>query len=105
MPVYVILTKLTEEGRKTIQEKPERILKVNEELAAMGITVKQQFVVTGQYDFVNIIEAKNNDAVMKMSLELGSRGTLKLLSLAAVPAEDFAERMRKVLQPSVWRCA
>ena len=29
MPHYVILSNLTDEGRKTIKQKPERILEVN----------------------------------------------------------------------------
>ena len=94
MAFYVVLSTLTDEGRKTIKEKPERILEVNKELEKIGVTVKQQFAVLGQYDFVNIVEAKDNNAVMKMSVELGARGSVQLLTLAAIPIEEFIKGLR-----------
>ncbi|MBI4689725.1 MAG: GYD domain-containing protein [Nitrospirae bacterium] len=65
MASYIILSTLTDEGRKTIKEKPDRILEVNKELEKMGVKVKEQFAVLGPYDFVNIVEAPDNDTVMK----------------------------------------
>lgn len=36
MAVYVMLTKLTDEGRNTVKENPKRIQEVNKEVEAMG---------------------------------------------------------------------
>ena len=94
MAYYVVLSTLTDEGRKTIKEKPQRILEVNKELEKLGVKVKEQFAVLGPYDFVNIIEAPDNDTVMKMSVELGSRGSVQLLSLAAMPIEEFIKKFK-----------
>jgi uncharacterized protein with GYD domain len=93
MATYVILSTLTDEGRRTIKENPNRITEVNKELAKMGIKVKDQYAVLGPYDFVNIVEAKDNDAVMKMSVELGSRGSVHMLTLAALPIADFIKKI------------
>jgi len=93
MATYVILSTLTDEGRRTIKEKPRRIMEVNKELAKMGIKVKEQYAVLGPYDFVNIVEAKDNDAVMKMSVELGSRGSVQMLTLVAVPIAEFIKKI------------
>jgi uncharacterized protein with GYD domain len=94
MATYVILSTLTDEGRRTIKENPGRILEVNKELAKMGIKVREQYAILGQYDFVNIVEAKDNDAVMKMSVELGSRGSVQMLTLAAIPIADFIKKIK-----------
>jgi uncharacterized protein with GYD domain len=94
MAYYIILSTLTDEGRKTIKEKPDRILEVNKELEKMGVKVKQQFAVLGPYDFVNIVEAPDNDTVMRMSVELGARGSVQLLTLAAIPVEDFIKKLK-----------
>ncbi len=94
MAYYVIMSKLTDEGRRTVKEKPERIFEVNKELEAMGVKVKEQYAVLGPYDFVNIIEAPDNETVMKMSVELGSRGSVELLTLPAIPVEDFAKKIK-----------
>ncbi len=94
MATYVVLSTLTDEGRKTIKENPKRILEVNKELAKMGIKVKQQLAVLGPYDFVNIVEAPDNAAIMKMSVDLGARGSVQLLTLAAIPVEDFIKTIK-----------
>jgi uncharacterized protein with GYD domain len=94
MAYYVILSTLTDEGRKTIKENPKRILEVNKELAKMGIKVKEQFAVLGPYDFVNIVEAPDNAAIMKMSVELGARGSVQLLTLSAIPISDFIKNIK-----------
>ena len=87
------MSTLTDEGRKTIKENPKRILEVNKELEKMGIKVKEQYAVLGPYDFVNIVEAKDNDTIMKMSVELGSRGSVQLLTLAGIPVSDFVKKL------------
>ena len=94
MAYYVILSKLTDEGRKTIKEKPGRMLEVNKELEAMVVKVKEQVAVLCPYDFVNIVEAPDNETVMKMSVELGSRGSVQLLTLPAVPAADMLKQLK-----------
>jgi len=95
MPYYVMLTTLTDEGRKTIKEKPERIKEVNKEVEGMGVKILAQYAVLGQYDFINILEAPSNEAVAKVGIQLGSRGTLQTMTLAAMPLDDFITILRK----------
>lgn len=94
MAYYVILSTLTDEGRKTIKENPQRILEVNKELEKMGIKVKAQYAVLGPYDFVNIVEAADNPSIMKMSVDLGARGSVQMLTLAALPIEEFIQKIK-----------
>ncbi|HSB30308.1 MAG TPA: GYD domain-containing protein [Candidatus Sulfobium mesophilum] len=94
MGIYVILSTLTDEGRKTIKEKPSRILEVNKELEKMGVKVKEQYALLGPYDFVSIVDAKDNETIMKMSVELGSRGSVQLLTLAGLPVADFVKKIK-----------
>jgi uncharacterized protein with GYD domain len=93
MPIYIMITTLTDEGRKTIKKHPERIEEVNREVESMGAKVLAQYALLGQYDFLNILEAPNNEAMAKLSIELGSRGTMQIVTLPAIPVEDFIARM------------
>ena len=95
MPIYVMLTTLTDEGRKTIKEKPDRIKEVNKEVEAMGAKLLDQYALLGPYDFVNILDAPNNEAISKLAVELGSRGTLQTLTMAAVDVDDFIASLKK----------
>jgi uncharacterized protein with GYD domain len=91
---YIFLSTLTDDGRKTIKARPERIQEVNKEIEAMGAKVIDQYATLGPYDFVSIIEALNNEAVARISVELGARGTVQIMSLPAIPAQDFIERLK-----------
>jgi len=95
MPIYILLSTLTSEGRKTIKERPERIKEVDKEIEAFGAKVLQQYSVLGRYDFVNIVEAPNNEAIMRVSIELGARGTVQITSMPATPIDDFLAMVKK----------
>ncbi|MGH7355276.1 MAG: GYD domain-containing protein [Candidatus Rokuibacteriota bacterium] len=84
MPTYILLTKLTESGRRTVKKKPNRTKEVNREIEQMGGKVVAQYAVLGPYDYVNVVEAPNNETIARISMELGSRGTTEIMTLAAV---------------------
>jgi len=89
MPLYILLSTLTPEGRKTIKKNAERIKEVNKEIEAYGAKVIAQYAVLGPYDFVNIVEAPDNNAIARVSLELGFRGTIQIMTLPAMPVNEF----------------
>ncbi|GAI77089.1 unnamed protein product [marine sediment metagenome] len=89
MATYVMLTTLTDQGRKTIKENPQRIKEVNKEVEAMGVKILAQYALLGPYDFINILEAKDNKVVSKVAVELGARGTLQTLTMAAMTLNEF----------------
>jgi len=94
VPIYILLSKLTTEGRRTIMAKPERIKEVNREIEAFGAKVLEQYSVLGPYDFVNIVEAPSNDAIVQVSIELGSRGTVQIMSMPAKSIDDFISMIK-----------
>jgi uncharacterized protein with GYD domain len=94
MAVYAVLSKLTDEGRKTLKAKPERVKEVNEEISSMGARVLHQFALLGEYDFLTILEAENDVAISKVMVDLGSRGTLETSTLPAIPIDDFLARFK-----------
>ena len=95
MPTYILLSKLTDEGWKTVREKPERIKEVNRELEAMGVKVVHQYATLGSYDFVNIVEAPDNKTIARISIEMGSRGTIQIMSIPAIPIDEFIAAIKK----------
>ena len=95
MAKYILLSKVTESGRKTLKTKPERIKEVNEEIEAFGVKVLKQYAVLGPYDFVNIVEEPDNESIFKMSIELGSRGSVEITSMPALTIDEFVETMKK----------
>lgn len=89
MPTFIMLSTLSPEGVQTVKNNPQRIKEVNSELEQLGATVKAQWSTLGRFDFVNVVEAPDEQTMARVSLELGSRGTAKFETLTAIPIDDF----------------
>ena len=94
MATYILLSSLTDDGRKTIKTRPERIQEVNKELEAMGAKVVDQYAVLGGYDFISIVEALDNETIARISVELGARGTIQIMTMPAIRVADFVDRLK-----------
>ena len=77
-----MLTTLGPDGWETLREKPDRIRAVREEVEALGLTVKAQYALMGQYDFLNIIDAPDEQTMAKAAIMLAARGTMRTHDVA-----------------------
>jgi uncharacterized protein with GYD domain len=93
MPTYVLLSTLTPEGRQTLHKSPERLEAVNKEIEQLGCKVSAQYAVLGPFDFVTVVEAPDNETAAHLSIDLGSRGTVNITTLPAMPVADFRRRL------------
>ena len=94
MPAYILLTRLTDEGCATLTKNPERLKEVNKDVEAMGGKIICQYAILGAYDFVNVVEAADNEAIAKISINLASRGTVRIQSFPAIEVDAFIENLR-----------
>jgi uncharacterized protein with GYD domain len=94
MPTYIMLSNLTDEGAKTLKEKPNRLQEVNKEIEKLGAKVTAQYALLGPYDFLSIVDAPDNDTITRVSVELGARGSVKLLTLPAIPVANFVRNLK-----------
>ena len=90
MPTYISLLKYTEEGVRTLKQRRDFYFEPNKNvfLPALGVTIKQIFLVMGQYDAVAILEASNDEAVAKAALFLGRVGTVRTETMRAFTEDE-----------------
>ena len=93
MPVFIMLTRLTPDGVKTLKDNPSRVQEVNKEVEQLGVKVLNQWATLGEYDFVSVVEAPDERVMAKVSVELGSRGTTTNETMSAIPAEEFIKSL------------
>jgi len=93
MPVFIMLTRLTSNGVKTLKDNPGRVQEVNKEVEQLGVKVLSQWATLGEYDFVSVVEAPDERTMAKVSVELGSRGTTANETMSAIPAEEFTKSL------------
>ena len=99
MPVYLMLNTLTDTGRKALQDNPEILREINKEVEFMGVKILDQYALLGQYDFVNILEAPNNEAVAKLAIRLSAKGTTQTLTLAAITLDNLIDALKRKETP------
>ena len=93
MPYFVMLTTLTDAGRKTLMERPGRVWEVNKEVEQMGAKVLAQYALLGSYDFIAILDAPSNEVIARVAAQLGARGTIQPLTMAAITIEDLVKEI------------
>lgn len=93
MPTYIMMCTLSPEGLETIKNNPDRIREVNREVEQLGATVKAQWATLGRYDFISVVEAPDEMTIGRVSLELGSRGTGRYETAAAIPVDELVSSL------------
>jgi uncharacterized protein with GYD domain len=93
MPTYIMLTRLTSDGVKTLKDNPSRVHEVNKEVEQLGVKVASQWATLGEYDFVTVVEAPDERTMAKLSIEMGSRGTVMNETLTAIDAQEFTKSL------------
>ena len=99
MSVYLMLTTLTDAGRRALQEDPEILKEINKEVEFMGVKILSQYALLGQYDFVNILEAPSNEVMAKLAIRLSAKGTTQTLTLAAITLDDLITALKEKGSP------
>lgn len=94
MATFIMLSRLSPEGMKTLRDNPERIQEVNREVEGFGARVVQQYALLGHHDFITVLEAPDAETVSRVSVELSSRATASYETLPAIEVDEFVARLR-----------
>jgi len=96
MPTYIALYKLTDQGIKDIKNGPKRFEDGVKAFEAMGGKITGFYAVMGEYDYVAIGEAPNDEVAMTFALAIGSLGSVRTTTLKAFTHEEFAKLVKKL---------
>ena len=91
MPTYIMLLKLTDQGVKNVRESPNRQDAARELARKFGVEWTSIHMTMGDYDFVNIVEAPDDQAIAKYALSLGALGNIRTTTLKAFPEAEYRE--------------
>ncbi len=94
MPTYILCSALTSQGGETLHANPDRMLQVNKEIGDFGCKLVAQYATLGIYDFITIVEAPDNETIAHLSIDLGSRGTVKIMTLPAMLVDDLVGKLK-----------
>ena len=95
MPTYIVLMKLTEEGIKTIKKGAQRVKENAKIMEKMGGKMTAFYLTMGEYDYIAIGEAPNDETALTFLLGMGAQGFVKTTTLKAFTIEEF----EKIVKP------
>ena len=55
MPIYILLSSLSQQGVQTLKSNPDRLREVNRDVEELGAKVLHQWATLGDFDFVNVV--------------------------------------------------
>ena len=108
MSLYFLLSSLTSTGQQLLHADHDLVVDAARDIEVEGAEILGQYAVLGKYDFVMMVEADDNDAVARLSLEMGVRTGLHIETLPAIAigflhqdhSDDPAWRITSVQRPS-----
>jgi len=93
MPIYILLSRLSQQGVQTLKSNPERLKEVNRDVEELGARVLHQWATLGEFDFVNVVEAPDTKTIARVSVALGARGSTRIETLPALTLDEFVETL------------
>ena len=89
MPIYILLSRLSQQGIQTLQSNPDRLKAVNADVEELGAKVLHQWATLGEFDFVSVVEAPDTATVARVSVALGGRGSTRIETMPALTIDEF----------------
>src|SRR5437763_16492236 len=86
MATYILLLTLTPEGQMFAHRDPDYLLEVANSIKLAEVQTLGLYAVLGQYDFVTVVEASNNETMARFSIELGLKAGVHVTTLPVIPA-------------------
>jgi uncharacterized protein with GYD domain len=96
MGTYIVLVNSTDAGAVNVREVPNRQQASRDTAAALGIVRKAVYMTFGPYDFVQIIEAPNDEAVAKYVLSINSKGNVRTTTMRAFDEPEHFEFIKSL---------
>jgi uncharacterized protein with GYD domain len=95
---YIILWNWTDQGIRNAKDSPQRYDTFKKDLEKAGGKLVGGYyrLYIGQDDGVVILEAPNDEVVMKIMLSTASLGNIRTKTLKAIPHEEGAKLMQNL---------
>ncbi|GCE25659.1 hypothetical protein KDA_11430 [Dictyobacter alpinus] len=89
MPTYISLVNLSEQGVKEARNAPERLHNFEAALVEAGGKLLGFYLVMGQYDYIAITQAPDDQTAAHIILKTLAHGSLRIQTLRAFPRDEF----------------
>ena len=96
MSTYICLGQWTQKGIENVRESPARLDAAREDWEKEGVTIRDFYMTTGQYDVVFVVEAPDDATLAKVMLAQASKGGLRTTTLRAFSETEYRKIIRSL---------
>ncbi len=96
MSTYICLGNWTQKGIENVRESPARLDAAREDWEKEGVTIRDFYMTTGQYDVVFVVEAPDDATLAKVMLAQASKGGLRTTTLRAFSETEYRKIIRSL---------
>jgi len=89
MATYITLMQWTQQGIQSVKDAPARLDAAKQLVKSLGGEIKAVYLVMGEYDFVLISEAPNDEVVAKVALMTGMQGNVRTQTMKAFTEDEY----------------
>jgi uncharacterized protein with GYD domain len=89
MPTYIILSKWTAQGLQNLQKSPSRLDAGRKAYEAIGVKLRDFYMVMGQYDMLAIVDAPDDATLAKAILSSSSQGAFTTETCRAFTEDEY----------------
>lgn len=91
MASYVVLGRYTKEGLAQLKDMPEIISRHRANCEKAGIHLVGTWLTMGEYDFVSVYQAPDDQSMVVRILDTAQAGLVKTQTMRALNEEEFAQ--------------
>ncbi len=96
MPIYVMLSRLSQQGVQTLKSNPDRLREVNKDVEELGCKILHQWATLGEFDFISIVEAPDTATIARVSSRARGAGEHEDRDAAGTRGRRAVRRPRQV---------
>jgi uncharacterized protein with GYD domain len=91
MPIYVVLSNFTEQGRTDVKGTSDRLERLAPVAEKLGVKVLANAITMGQYDVVTVMDAADDATIAKVISTVLARGYVTTQTLRGFTADEFRQ--------------
>ena len=89
MPTYISICSLTDQGIRNMKDLSRRLQNAEQTFAQMGALLREVYLVMGQYDYVVVAEAPDDETMARISLALAGQGNVRTQTMRAFDRKEM----------------
>lgn len=90
MPTYISLANITDQGIRNMKDLSQRLQNADQTFAQLGATLREVYLLMGQYDYVVIGEAPDDETMARVALAVAGQGNVRTQTFRAFDRSEMS---------------